>query len=250
MSRTRGYETECIVLRTVPFGETSQVVHLATPGHGLVPALAKGALKPGPELKGGLTLGSLGRASLLKRRGELELLRRFTMEDLFQGITSDLKRFYGASYVLDLLRAWMRPALPNPALYATGRTALRALARARPASLPAWVVWFEARAIEAVGLRPRLAGCATCGRTTPDGSVFVPESGGLTHPGCAPPGSRLPLAEEARTAARRLYDADLDALAREPPTPREVAALRAIHDIWIPHVLERRPTSLRTVPRP
>ena len=43
MSRARGYETEAIVLRTVPFGETSQVVHLATPEHGMVAALAKGA---------------------------------------------------------------------------------------------------------------------------------------------------------------------------------------------------------------
>ena len=40
MATRSGYATEALVLRTIPFGDTSQVVHLATPEHGLVAALA------------------------------------------------------------------------------------------------------------------------------------------------------------------------------------------------------------------
>ena len=250
MSRAAGYATEVIVLRTIAFGETSQVVHLATPDRGLVAALAKGARRPGPDFQGGLTLGALGTATLSPRRGELELLRRFVMDPRLRGLAATLPRFFGASYVLDLLRAWMRPALPNPDLYLVGRTALRALARARPTSLAAWIVYFEARALRATGYAPRLDGCAACGRPSPGVTLFAAEAGGLVHPACAPStGPRLRLPGAALGAARRLHAARLEDLAAEPPTPREVQAVRALHDLWIPHVLERRPTTLATVPR-
>jgi len=251
LTRTPAYETEAIVLRTVPFGETSQVVHLATPEHGLVAALAKGARRPGPELQGGLALGTLGEASLVPRRGaELELLRRFRLADRLRGLTADLDRFYAACYVLDLLRAWMRPALPNPRLYQAGRAALRACAQARRTSLPAWVVWFEARAVAAAGHLPRLEGCAACGRDTPGGTVFSPEAGGVVHAACAPPGPRRTLDQTARDALRRVYGATVAELSAQPLAPDAVAHVRAVHDLWIPHLLERRPASLANVPRP
>lgn len=249
--RPRPYETEAIVLRTIPFGETSQVVHLATPEHGMVAAIAKGARRPGPEFHGGLALGTVGAASLSPRRGaELELLRRFRLEDRLRGLARGLDRFYAGCYVLDLLRAWMRPALANPDLYRAGRAALRALAEAKPTSLPAWVVWFEARAVVATGHAPRLTGCAACGRATPDGTTFSPAAGGMVHAGCTPPGPRRRLDAAGRHAVTRVYGASVVELAAEPLSPGAVAHIRAIHDLLIPHLLERRPDSLANLPRP
>lgn len=250
MTRARGYVTEAIVLRAIPFAETSQVVHLATPEHGLVAAMAKGARRPGPEYRGGVALGTLGEAHLTPRRGaDLEILRRFTLHDRLRGLANDLERFYGACYVLDLLRVWMRPALPNPALYRAGRMALDALARGRMESLAAWVVWFEARAVTAAGHRPRLEGCAACGREGAPGTVFAPEAGGLVHAGCTPAGPVRRLGAPGRRALERLYASRLEDLAAQPLTPSEVREIRAVHDLWIPHLLERRPSSLATVPR-
>ena len=250
-ARPRPYETDSIVLRTIAFGETSQVVHLATPEHGLVAALAKGARRPGPDFRGGLALGTVGSATLSPRRGaELELLLGFRLEDRLRGLARDLDRFYAGCYVLDLLRAWMRPALPNPDLYRAGRAALRALAEARATSLAAWVAWFEARAILATGHAPRLEGCAACGRRTPEGTVFSPPAGGLVHPACAPPGPRLRLDAEGRRALVRVYGASVAELAAEPLTPQAVGRIRTVHDLLIPHLLERRPGSLANVPRP
>ena len=250
-ARPRPYETDAIVLRTIAFGETSQVVHLATPEHGLVAALAKGARRPGPAFRGGLALGTVGAAALSPRRdAELELLRSFRLEDRLRGLARDLDRFYAGCYVLDLLRAWMRPALPNPDLFRAGRAALRALAEARPASLAAWVVWFEARAITATGHAPRLTGCAACGRAASAGAVFSPAAGGVVHPVCAPPGPRLALDAAARHALARVYGASVAELAAEPLTPGAVGCIRAVHDALVPHLLERRPASLANVPRP
>ncbi len=62
----RGYTTPAIVIRVRAFGETSQVIHLATPEHGMVAAMAKGSQRPGPEFQGGIALCTAGTAWLLR----------------------------------------------------------------------------------------------------------------------------------------------------------------------------------------
>ena len=87
------YVTPALALRVLYFGETSQIVHLSTPHHGMVPALAKGALRPGPEFQGGVTLAAVGEAHLRARRGaELELLQRFRAQVDLRGLRDDLRR--------------------------------------------------------------------------------------------------------------------------------------------------------------
>jgi DNA repair protein RecO (recombination protein O) len=251
VSRGAHHETEAVVLRVRPFGETSQVVHLATPEHGLVAALGKGACRPGPELQGGMTLGAVGRARLVRRRGaELEILARFRLQEDLRGLRDDMARFRGACHVLALLRAWMQPALPAPALFRAARTALRALAGAPRESVAAWIAWFEARALAATGHRPRLEACAVCDRPLRPGAAvpFSPEAGGCVHPDCAPPGAVHALDAAAHRALVRLYTARLPELRRSPPDAAAVRGARAVHDAFLPWVLERRPASLDGLP--
>lgn len=245
----RRYTSPAIVIRVRPFGETSQVLHLATPDHGLVPALAKGAHRPGPAFHGGVALASAGTAHLLRRpRAELELIRRFVPNEDLRGLRDALPRFYAACYAIELLRAWMRPALPAPSLFRAALTALRAMARAPAASLGTWVAWFEARALAAAGHRPRLEACAVCGEAVDGRVLFSPPAGGLVHRGCAPPGPRLAVQAEDARALERLYTIRLKDLARDPPEPAAVGSARAMHDVFIPYVLERRPAALAGLP--
>jgi len=247
---SRRYATEALVLRTVEFAETSQVVHLATPEHGLVAALAKGAHRPGGEFQGGLALGAIGDAELSARDGaELELLRRFRRRDRLLGLGRDLDRFYSACYVLDLLRTFLRPALANEPLYRAGTTALKALALAPSASLSGWVAWLEARAVAASGLRPRLDACAACGRPVRAPFAFSPAAGGLAHGGCVPAGPRRRLTTAGLEALRRLYTARLPELVAEPLSREAVREVRAIHDVLLPYLLERQPVTLSLLRR-
>jgi DNA repair protein RecO (recombination protein O) len=234
----------------VPFAETSQVVHLATEEHGLVAALAKGARRPGPALRGGPSLLQCGEAELSRRAGaELEMLLRFRDEGRFAALGRDLERYLAACHVVELLRAWLRPALPNAPLLAAGLATLRALAAAPVASAPGWVVFFEARAVSAAGHRPRLDTCAVCDAPVARSAVFSPAAGGLAHRACAPTGA-VALSAADREALVRLYTVRLPDLAAEPPSPREVRAVRGLHDVWLPFILERRPASLDALPRP
>ena len=243
-------ETEALVLRVIPFAETSQVIHFATPAHGLIAALAKGARRPGAAFQGGLSLAAFGTAHLSTRpRAELELLQRFVRQDRFRGLSGELGRYFAGCYVIELLRAWMRPALPNPPLYKAGVTTLTALAAAPEESLPGWIAFFEARAVDATGHRPRLDACAACGEAPRPPLVFSPAAGGLTHASCAPPGPRRPVTAQARRALVRLYTARIADLVREPLDATALREIRQCHDLQIPHILERRPVGMATIPR-
>jgi len=250
VSRTAPEAVDAVVLRWVAFGETSQIVHLATAERGRVAALAKGSLRPGSACQGGLSTGVRGAAVLRKRRGDLDLLTSFRLEHVHDGLAQDLDRWHAALYVLELLRAWMHPDLPAPELYAAGTTALALLDRAPADQLAGWVVWFEARALAASGHRPVIDACAACG--THDGSAlwFHPGAGGLVHGACRPPGEARRLAPGDHDVLARLYTARLGDLAREPLGDRAVAAARGMHDLFVPWVLERRPRLLASVPRP
>lgn len=244
------YRTEALVIRVVAYGETSQVVHLATPEHGLVAAMAKGATRPTGAFQGGLSLLALGTAELAPRRGaELELLRTFVRVDALRSLTDTLPRYYAACYVVDLLRSWMRPALANPALYGAARSALEGLAQARDTAVATWVVWFEARGVAATGHRPVIGACAVCGRELERGGRFSPEAGGMAHRRCAPTGLHLDVSAEGHRVLGRLYTERRAELARERPSREGVRQVRAVHDLWIPYLIERRPAGMRTLPR-
>jgi DNA repair protein RecO (recombination protein O) len=250
VASVRAERTEALVLRVLDYAETSQVVHLGTPEHGLVPAIAKGAHRPKGSFQGGLTLGVIGEADVVFRRGaELETLRSFRETDGLRGLRADLDRLAAGQYVLGCLREFLRPALPAPALYRAGTTALKALAVASPTAVPGWVVWFEARALAAAGLRPHLGSCAVCAASVEEDAAFSPGAGGLVHAACAPPGAALGLGAASLASLRRLYSARLPELVAEPLTAAEVRAARRAHDAFLPHVLEREPRGLRSLPR-
>ncbi len=250
MGAPRGYRTETIVVRVIEYGETSQIVHLATPDHGTVTAIAKGARNPKAAFQGGLSLATIGEADLVPRpRAEMELLRAFRMTDGLPGLRADLDRFAAGEYVVGLLRDLMRPALAAPALFRAGVAGLKAVAQAPVEHVPLWVVVFEARALAACGHRPHLASCVACGEAVPSAARFDASQGGLVHARCARGSATLSLSAAGLAFLRRLYTARLAEFVSEPASPSEVGAARAVHDLFLPYVLERLPAARHALPR-
>ncbi|HVG92940.1 MAG TPA: DNA repair protein RecO [Planctomycetota bacterium] len=249
MTAPRGYRTDAIVVRVIDFAETSQVVHLVTPEHGLVSALAKGAHQPKSAFEGGIPFAVLGEADVLPRRSELELLRAFRVTDGLRGLRDDLDRFAAGEYVLGLLRAFSRHALAAPALFLAGATALKAISAAPPDQAPLWVAVFEARTLAATGHRPHFGSCVVCGGDDLRDLVFAPAAGGVAHRRCAPPGPTKSISAGDLAVLTRLYTARLPTFASEPPSVAGLKAARAVHDLFLPYVLEREPAGTRSLPR-
>lgn len=243
--RASGRRVDAVVVRTVPFAETSQVVHLVT-ADGLVAALGKGTRAGKGAFQGGVPLGVLGEADLLARpRAELELLRAFRVTDGLRGLRDDLARFDAGGRVLALLRDLARPGLRNEPLFLAGVTALKAAATSPAALAPTWVLVFEARALAACGHRPELGACVGCSGALGPDVVFAAAAGGLAHRRCAEGGPVRSLAPAEVAALARVHSARWASFVAEPLTPAAVRAVRAVHDLFLPYAFEGSAAVLR-----
>lgn len=239
MPSPRGHRAAAIVVRTLDFAETSQIVHLVTEG-GLVGALAKGAHASKGAFQGGVALGVLGEADLFARRGaELELLRSFRVTDGLRGLRDDLERFAAGGRVLAALRTLSKPGLHNEGLFRAGVTALKAISTTSPGLASTWVLVFEARALLSGGHRPELHVCVACGaEADADGEAdlaFAPQAGGVVHRRCGAPGPRKTLSAADLEALRRVHGDRWASFVESPLAPAAVRAVRAVHDLFLPY---------------
>ncbi|HBJ38816.1 MAG TPA: DNA repair protein RecO [Planctomycetaceae bacterium] len=179
-------QTDAIVLRMVPFSETSLIVTLYTRDLGRISALAKGARRPKSPFEGSLDLLSVCRIVVIcKSSDALELLTEAKLQRRFRAAQKSLVRLYCGYYVAEMLRLWTDDGASSDELYdLTLRTiqnidgdgdALRA------------VVQFELSAMRILGNVPATQSCVCCGQDIdPDGArvAFAYELGGVLCQEC------------------------------------------------------------------
>jgi DNA repair protein RecO (recombination protein O) len=237
-------KTEALVLRLYPFSETSLVVHALTPDCGRVHALAKGARRA--RTRGGEYLDLLVRAELVLLRSPtaaLATLTAYTVLETFPAIRTDLRRLYPAYFLDELLHEVSRENEPNPALYAAGIDGLDALDRAPVEALPAALLAFEARFLEASGYLPELRRCVHCRRDPgPSEAIgFSPRRGGLLCASCgAEDPARLRAERGALLTLSSLIGIRGEPLYRVRLPARTVPELRRLLSAYYEHVFERR----------
>ena len=89
--------TPAVLLSTIRYGETSRIVRLCTRDHGVVSAIAKGALRPRSRFGAALQPLSSGTAHLiLHDRRDLHLLTGFDLTRLRMSLAGDVARFAAA----------------------------------------------------------------------------------------------------------------------------------------------------------
>lgn len=153
-----------ILLRRTPFGETSLVVHVLTPGHGRVELMAKGAHRPRSRFFGVLDwFDTLELAWVRRGDGDLGTLREGTLVERRRHLTRSLRAYRAAQTVVELLDLVTRAGFADRDQFRLGEAALDALDRAEgpPAAL---LAAFELKLLDQLGLAPALATCATCGQ--------------------------------------------------------------------------------------
>jgi DNA repair protein RecO (recombination protein O) len=202
----RSFKTEAIVLRSIRYGEADRVLHLYTPDHGRLGAIAKGVRRTKSRMGGRLEPLSRVRLVLHQGRGELCTVsqvdtlqphaslrdRRASLERATQACESVLRLFDSTesnhpAYNLLCNELGLLDASPE----AAGRS--QALA-------------FRLKLLLAAGFAPELAACASCGEGE--------------HLGACEAGS-FPLGEEAH---RFLVTALARPLAEAPPAPEPALA--------------------------
>ncbi len=234
-------KSEALVLRVIPFRDTSRILTAYTSERGLVSLLAKGVRAARPRFGAALELFALSDLVYYQKDSrDLQLLSQATLLDPHLGLGGNPERYAFGVAVLEFLLKALAGQEPPGRLYPLSVRTLEVLETAPPAALGALFRAFEIKAVSFLGHRPELYACVECGGPLDDGpgAGWAPLLGGALCPDCA---SSLPgvavLPPAALAGMRRLMTATLADLAGEPPAADLVAAVgRALEPFLQAHV--------------
>ncbi len=223
--------TPAIVLGSLRYGETSRIARLATREHGVISAIAKGALRPKSRFGAALQLLSEGQAHLLpSRSSDLHTLVAFDLTATHSGLANNMERF-GAGSALAEVAARFVPAMANPFLYDQFRDDITLIELSPVDAIGVVALRAIWRLIVEMGLGPTTAQCARDGAPLPEGAVaFSLRDGGFLCDSCARLGAstRLEHADRADLVALLEPRADLPLLGE-----RQAAAHRRLLLRWV-----------------
>lgn len=186
----RGIETEALILRAVDFGESDRILHLLTPGHGRLTAIAKGARRSVRRFGGTLDLFNHLRVQVdFGRKTGMARLDQARLIVSFEALRVDTVRFAFGCYLLELFDR-LAPEGGHHAeaerLFGFALDALRTISIWEPDRRLR--TFLELRALDALGLRPELRNCVRCGEAVGRNAEvdFHVADGGAVCGACAP----------------------------------------------------------------
>lgn len=181
------FKAEGFVLRTRDLGEANKILTLFTRERGRVSAVARGARRARSRLLATSQAFSHSRFLLYEGRG-LHTVSQAELLSSFRPLREDLPRMAYASYISELIDAFVDENEPNEALFRTILEGFTLMAGTGDLELSAR--WFELRVLDILGYRPEFAQCVACGVEIHAPTVrFHPVEGGVL---CAPCADRTP----------------------------------------------------------
>ncbi len=161
----RSLKTEAIVLRSIRYGEADRILHLYTPEHGRLSAIAKGARRArsrfGARLEPFFHIGAMlheGRSELLTVTGVDTIATHGGLRD--HAVTLD-----AASRACDAVSRLFETSDPHPEVFVLLANELSLLERGAAHARTANGLAFRLKLLLAAGIVPQLGACAVCGET-------------------------------------------------------------------------------------
>jgi DNA repair protein RecO (recombination protein O) len=180
-----------LLLRRFPYGESSLVLHVLTPGQGKVALLAKGAYRPSSGYFAVFDLFDTLEIRWSARAGEaLGLVTRGGLRTRRARLAGDLERYRVALALLELAHLTAREGHEERELFRWLEGALDLL-QGGTASPGVVAVAADLALLRGAGLTPALAACATCGARAEERAGRAPRAdfsaplGGRLCPRCA-----------------------------------------------------------------
>lgn len=209
---SKTFKTEAVVLRGIRYGEADRILHLYSPTHGRLGAIAKGVRKPRSRFGG--RLEPFFRLNLVLHRGRGDLATVSAAETVqgFAALRSSAEGLTAAARATDAVLRLFDSVDPNPPAYNLlcrylGQIddACREPGGAGPGYARALA--FRIKLILAAGFAPELASCANCG-STEHLEAFSGAAGGVVCPSCQH--GAFPLSADAHSFMVKAVGAPLD----------------------------------------
>ena len=182
------YNTEGIVIRSIPYGETHAIILLLTPT-GTVSAMARGAKRPQSKLRAGTQLCVEGVYTLYQNTG-MGNVQQFELKNSRRPLREHLDLAAYAAYFCELVSSSAEER-PNGSsfqyrefLAVLDRLALRS---DEPSDISR--IW-EAKILRTLGAAPNWEQCAICGRRCESSTRYSPADGGFICDECSQTANR------------------------------------------------------------
>ena len=235
-------KTEAIVLRSIRYGEADRILHLYTPGHGRIGAIAKGIRRARSRFGARLEPFFHVRAMLHEGRGELHTVTSADTVAAHPGLRDHAATLDAAALACDAVSRLFESSEGHPEVFRLLCNELALLSTDSTHARPAHGLAFRLKLLLAAGVLPQLATCAACGASE-HLRGFSAAAGGVVC--SAHEAAAFPLSEESY---RFLVGAVGSPLAEAPEAP-ELAlrqAERAITETAEYHAHVRLRRLLRT----
>ena len=200
--------TTGLVLRAVPYKESSAILTVLTASEGKITVSAKGAKRRGSKTATTAQPLAFSEMTLSGRDGRWTLAEAKCLE-LFEGLQSDVALLALGSYFAETMEAVSNEGQPNPEVLSLGLNALFVLSEGLKEKALVKAA-FELRLMCLSGYEPDLTECAVCGKKEPE-NVFLSLTGGILRCGTcrgAEPGAEMALFPGALRAMRYVVSAD------------------------------------------
>lgn len=223
--------TDAVILRTLDYGETSQIVTLYTRQHGRVTVIAKGSRRPKSRYGSALQPMAYVQVVYYYKPGRgLQTLKESAHVRVLHGLGRDVAKITVGLRIVELVRALTEDEEQNALLFNVLVQSLLALdaAAERAANV---LPYFQLRLAAVLGFSPDLQREAVQALGD-DGGVLALDSGAIAPPGSAPKAGvrasraalrafaifaradlatvlRMTLADDLRTEVEHLVDAFL-----------------------------------------
>ncbi len=183
------YKTPAVILHTLAYGESDQIVTLYTLDFGKIKGFAKGAKRSRKRFGARLEIGSYVQATFFeKETSDLVRLSHCDLVQPFAGLRGDIQRLARASYFMELVREMTAEKIQNKPLFRLLTSSLQLIDEGGFREEVQRV--FEIRFLSHLGYGPQLEHCTRCRKgLAGERFFFSPREGGVVCPACAP---RLP----------------------------------------------------------
>lgn len=183
MRTSRNYQAHAVIIKQSKFGEFDKILTIYSSEFGKLPAVARGACRPGSKLGGNvepLTYSLL----MLARGRNLDIITQSQCIDGFAGLKTDLWRTSCALYILDLVDSFTVQNSENKPLFNLLIDTLHSLGKEGDDG-EILLRYFELNLLHYLGYRPQLYRCTICNSLLlSEVNYFNPSLGGVVCPNC------------------------------------------------------------------
>lgn len=187
-------KTEAIVLRSIRYGEADRILHLYTPRHGRLGAIARGARRARSRFGARLEPFFHIRAVLHEGRGDLSTVTSADTISAHAPLREHATTLDAAARACDAVARLFETSDPHPEVFMLLANELTLLSTDATHARPSNGLAFRLKLLLAAGILPQLATCVACGEQE-HLQGFSAAAGGVVCSSCE--AAAFPLGEES-----------------------------------------------------